>query len=85
MTQGVVEFIPHESGLHYLDMKEKEETGIAHVTMIRENFEGYTKKQVEGTIEAHHLHAMLGHPSRNDFEGMVHANLTANCPVTPEI
>ena len=27
---------------------------------------------------------MLGNPSRRNFEGMVHANIRANCPVTPE-
>ena len=52
--------------------------------MVRENFEGYTKKQVEGAMEACCLQALLGHPSRKDFEGMVHANLIAHRPVTPE-
>ena len=32
----------------------------------------------------HHLQAMLGHPSRKYFEGMVHANLIANHPRTPQ-
>ena len=36
----VVEYMPHESRLHYLDLKEKEEAGVALVTMIRNNFEG---------------------------------------------
>ena len=83
-NQGVVEFMPHESGLHYLDIKENEEAGIALVTMSRVNSEGYTKRQVEGAIEACHLQAVLGDPSRKDFEGMVQANLIANCPVAPE-
>ena len=42
------------------------------------------KKQVEGAIEAHCPQAKFGHPSRKDFKGMVHINLIANCPVTPE-
>ena len=53
--------------------------------MIRENFERYTKKQVQGAIKACHLQVMLGHPSRKDHDSMVHANLINNCPVTPEI
>ena len=69
------EFIPHESGLHYLDLKGNEEDGIALVTTIKENFEGFTKKQVEGAIRAHCFQAMLGHPLREDFESMVCANL----------
>ena len=52
--------------------------------MVRENFKGYTKKQVEGAIEACHLQAMLGHHSRKDFKDMVSANSVTNCPVTPE-
>ena len=67
-----------------MDLKDHEEAGIALVTTIRENFKGYTKKQVEGAIKAHYLQAMLGYPSKKDFKGMVHANLIANCPMTPE-
>ena len=40
ITQGVVEFIPHESGLHFLDLKDKTDDGIALVTTIRKNIEG---------------------------------------------
>ena len=76
--------MPCESRLHYLDLKENEETGIALVTTVRENFEGYTKKEVKGTIHARQFQAMLGHPSKNDCKSMVHAYLIANCPVTPE-
>ena len=78
-SQGVVEFIPHKSGLHYLDLKNNEEDGTALVTTIKENFERFTKKQVEGAIKAHCFQAMLGHPSRKDFKSMVHANLIAKC------
>ena len=52
-TQGIVAFIPHKSGLHYLDLNDNEEVATAMVMMIKENFEGYTKKQVEGAIKAH--------------------------------
>ena len=51
-TQGVVEFMPHESRLHYLDLKEKEEATVALVTMIQDNFKEYTTKHVEGAIKA---------------------------------
>ena len=83
-THRVVEFMPQESRLHYLDLKGNKEAGIALVTTIRENFEGYIKKQVEGGINARQFQAMLGHPSRKDYKSMVCANLIANCPVTPE-
>ena len=82
---GIVEFIPHNSGLHYLELKDNEEAGVTLVATVRENFEEYTRKEVEGAIKACCLQAMLGHHSRKDFEGMVHLNLIAKCPVTPEI
>ena len=83
-SQGIMEFMPHESRLHYLYLKEKEEAGVALVTMIQDDFEGYKKKQVEGAIKAGHFQAMLRHPSRKEYKSMVQANLIANCPVTPE-
>ena len=58
-TKGIVEFVPHENRLHYLDLKEKEEAGVALVTMIRDNFKGYRKKQEEGAIKAQCFQAML--------------------------
>ena len=79
-----VEFVPHESELHYLDLKSHKDVIMALVTAIREKFEGYTKRQVIGFNKECCLQAMLGHKSRKDFESMVHANLIANCPVTPE-
>ena len=39
--------MPHESGLHYLDLKDNEDAAVALFMMIRENFEGYIKKQLE--------------------------------------
>ena len=47
--EGLVEVMPHESGLHYLDLKDQHESGVTLVTMIRDNCEGYTKHEVEGT------------------------------------
>ena len=70
-NQEIVEFIPHKSGLNYLDLKDNKEVGVALVATIQENFEGFTKKQVEGAIKPHCLQAMLGHPSKKDSEGLV--------------
>ena len=74
--------MPHENGLHYLDLKDKHESGVELVTTIRDNFDGYTKHEVEGAVRAHCLQGMLGHPSQKNFEEMVCANLIANCPMT---
>ena len=82
IKDDLVEFVPHESGLHYLNLKDQHESGVTLVTTIKDNFEGYTKHEVERTVKAWELQIMLGHPSQKDFEGMVCANLIANCPVT---
>ena len=46
-NEGIVEYIPHTSGLHYLDLKD-DDADIALFTMIRENVEGYTKSKLKG-------------------------------------
>ena len=48
---GTVEFVSHESGYYYLDMKDHEDVAIALVTIIRENFEGYIKILATGAIK----------------------------------
>ena len=49
---GLIEFVPHENGLHYLDLKDQHKSGVALVTTIRDNFKGYTKHEVEGAVKA---------------------------------
>ena len=49
------------------------------------NFEGFTKKQVKGAINVQRLQAMLGHPSKKDYESLVCAKHFDNTPVTQKI
>ena len=42
----IVELIPHESGLHYLDLNNHTENGMMLVTTVRKNFKGFAKIQV---------------------------------------
>ena len=83
-NRGIVEFQPYEKGLHYLNLEENDEARLVFVTTIHENYKVYTKKQEEGAIKACRLQAMVGYPSKKDVEHIVHANLLANFPVTPE-
>ena len=75
--------MPHESSLHYLDLDEQEEVSITLVMTVWNNFEG-SNRQIQGAIKARRLQGMLGNPLRWNFEGMVHANLIVNYPVTLE-
>ena len=64
--QGKKIVFEQDSGLcnrmPYIDMREVTE-GFAMVQTVRQNFEGYTKKQVEKAIAARKLQAMMAHPS----------------------
>ena len=79
---GIVKFKAHENWLHYLDMNDEEELAITLVTTIRDNFQGFSKKEIEGAIQAHKMQAMLGHPPCLNFENMVCARFTDNCPMS---
>jgi hypothetical protein len=53
-----------------------------HVATVRTNFEGFSRKQVEGARAAHHLMGMVATPSPRDFQGMVRLNMLKDCPIT---
>ena len=53
-----------------------------HVTTVRTNFEGFSRKQVEGAMAARCLMGMVATPSPRDFEGMVRLNMLKDCPIT---
>ena len=49
--------------------------------MAKENFDGYTKQQIDGAIRAQCLQGMMGHQSQCDFENAVHDRMIQCCPV----
>ena len=51
------------------------------VKTIRENYEGFTKKQVQRANEARHIMLMTGVPTERAFEIMVRLNQLQDCPV----
>jgi hypothetical protein len=50
--------------------------------MVRENYDGFTRKQVEGVTVARHLMGVMATPSTCDFQALVCLNLLKDCPVT---
>jgi hypothetical protein len=50
---------------------------------VRENYQGYTKREVLRAKEAHCAQAMIGNPSKGDFKGMVSSNMINDCSITP--
>ena len=53
-----------------------------HVNTVRENFDGFSCKQVEGATAARRLMGMVVTPSPRNFEGMVRLNMLKDCPIT---
>jgi hypothetical protein len=52
-----------------------------HVNTVQENFDGLSRKQVEGATAARRLMGMVATSSPRDFEGMVRLNMLKNCPI----
>lgn len=52
------------------------------VQTVQQNFEGFSKDQVNRAVKAQKLQAMLGSPARADFESMVRGKLLEDCPIT---
>ncbi len=53
-----------------------------HVNTIHDNFEGFTKKQVQQAREARCIMLMTGVPSERNFESMIRLNQLQDCPIT---
>jgi hypothetical protein len=59
------------------------EAAVALVQMVRGNYGGYTKGEVLKAKEARRAQAMMGNPSKKDYNTMVSNNLIPECPITP--
>jgi hypothetical protein len=45
--------------------------------------EGYTRREIKEAHPAKEAQAMLGHPTDQEFLGMVRSGMILNCPVNP--
>ncbi len=90
---GLVKFKPTSHGLHALDLHDNPNVAHLlvhstypdkdhlHVTTVRENYKGFTPKQIKRAHEARHLMLMTGVPSERAFLSMVHLNQLRDCPI----
>ena len=61
-----------ETGFPYLDLDDQDNDGaIMLVQTVRQNFEGYTRQEVERAIEARNLQNNTGHPSETAYKAEV--------------
>ena len=91
---GVVEFSPTPTGLHVLNLKETPHAafilvndasltfGKSPVTTVRNNFEGFTKRQVQQATRARRIMGMIGAPTEREYQSLVRNNLLNDCPIT---
>jgi hypothetical protein len=65
------------------DKKNKDGTKkeVTLVQTVHGNYKGFTKREVIKAREAREAQAMLGNPSKKDFQGLVSGNLIPNCPI----
>jgi hypothetical protein len=92
---GPVRFYKDENKLLYINLKGSEEDAAtllvqmgskeaasAFVQTVRQDYEGFTKKEVLQAKEARRAMGLIGNPSKNNFKGLVSNNMITNCPVT---
>jgi hypothetical protein len=69
-------------GLNLKEIEENKSNECVLVNTVQGNFKGYTRHEIEKAQEARRLQGMIGNPTEQEFVGMVHKELIANCPAT---
>ena len=91
---GPVRFYKDENGLPYIDLEDSEEDAVTllvkkgpkeaatvFVQTVRQNYKGFTKKEVLQAKEARQAMGLIGNPSKNNIKGLVSNNMIKNCLV----
>ena len=55
-----------------------------HVATVRDNYENFSRKQIEGAQAARRLMGMIATPSTHDFNALVRLHMIPDCPITTE-
>ena len=76
-------FDMHPCGLHVY-YPEKIDGQYGFVQTVAENMKLFTKRQIDGALQARHLYETLGYPSNADFESVLRAGGIGGCTVTVE-
>ena len=81
---GPVHFCKDKQGLPYINLTTSDDKAATMlVQTVRNNFEGFTKKEVKTAKTVRGLQGMIGSPSKKDFGGMVSNTMIKNCPIVP--
>jgi hypothetical protein len=80
---GSVALHNNEAGMPYIDLEESSErAALCFIQTIREQFEGFTKREIEAARAAREAQAMIGHPPDREFKQLVSRD--PMLPVTPQ-
>eukprot|EP00970_Alexandrium_tamarense_P013771 scaffold3678_cov106-Alexandrium_tamarense.AAC.5 len=66
--------------LPYVNVR-KNRNALAMIQMVRDSYEGFTKKEIEMATLARKVQAMVGHPTDPKFKDMVSNKVISNCPI----
>jgi hypothetical protein len=93
-TDGLLELKPTNKGLHALNLSNNPKAAHVlvtstppnddhpHVNTVQDNYEGFTKKQIQRAREACCIMLMTGIPTEHGFKCMVRLNQLQDCPIT---
>jgi hypothetical protein len=63
-------------------MKSEDDEMHLLVSTVKDNMEGFTKREIEGAMRARKLSHAIGYPSVDNLKHIIRMNLIKNCPVT---
>ena len=69
-------------GMPYIGLRDSKE-GVNFIQTVRDNYEGFTKRDVLDAKLARRAQAMIGHPTDSVFKEMVSHKTLKNCHVKP--
>jgi hypothetical protein len=81
----ILHFTAHADGLHHHDTHDTHDTHdrqLTMVTTVKQESEGFCKRQIEQAKNARAFQAKVGHLSTQDLKRIIQINQIVNCPVT---
>jgi hypothetical protein len=81
--EGLYGYMPQKSYLEYVSKSKPEDYEVQMlVSTVKDNMEGYTKREIEGAMKARKFLHAIGCPSVDNLKHIIRSNLIKNCPVT---
>jgi hypothetical protein len=76
-----VHFFMQADGLHHHDTNNSQ---LTMVSTVKEESEGFSKRQIKQAKMAREFQAKVEHPITQDLKSIVKSSLIVKCPVTAE-